>query len=61
MNKLELSYFGDKYVFEYSYPEEVCLTLNDADPAVLGRDEVVELLGFLSEFVEQFWLEQGEE
>lgn len=58
MNKLEIVYYGDKYTFEYGYPEEICLTLNDAPPSALGRDEVVELIGFLSEFVDQYWLSE---
>lgn len=53
MNTLELSYYGDKFAFEYNDADELYLSLNDNMPSTLGRDEVVELIGFLSEFVDQ--------
>lgn len=54
MNTIELSYYGDKFAFEYTEAEadELFLTLNDNMPATIGRDEVIELIGFLSQFVD---------
>lgn len=43
---------GDDVEFEYESPDEVYLSVNDSHPAVLCRDDVVELIGFLSKFVD---------
>ena len=43
---------GDDVEFEYESPDEIYLSVNDAHPAVLCRDDVVELIGFLSQFVD---------
>ena len=52
MNTLELSYYGDRFSFEYKEADELFLTLNDNLPATLGRDQVIEIIGFLSQFVD---------
>ncbi len=43
---------GDDVEFEYESPDEIYLSVNDSHPAVLCRDDVVELIGFLSQFVD---------
>ncbi len=43
---------GDGIEFEYESPDEIYLTVNDSHPSVLCRDDVVELIGFLSQFVD---------
>jgi len=53
MNSLNLVESGDEFCFEYESPDEVYLELNGAAPAVLFRDDVIELIGFLSQFVDQ--------
>lgn len=39
--------------FEYESPDEVYLKVNDGYLTVLCRDDVIELIGFLSQFVDQ--------
>lgn len=43
---------GEDIEFEYESPDEIYLSLNGSHPAVLARDDVVELIGFLSKFVD---------
>lgn len=43
---------GDDVEFEYESSDEIYLSLNDSHPAVLARDDVVELIGFLSKFID---------
>lgn len=43
---------GDDIEFEYESPDEIYLTVNDSHPSVLCRDDVIELIGFLSQFVD---------
>lgn len=53
MNKLTLVESGDEFRFEYESKDEVYLELNGAHLAVLFRDDAIELIGFLSQFVDQ--------
>lgn len=44
---------GDDIEFEYESPDEIYISVNDSHPAVLCRDDAIELIGFLSQFVDQ--------
>lgn len=44
---------GDKVQFEYESKDELYIELNDWPPAILFRDDVIELIGFLSQFADQ--------
>ena len=46
------TYFGDEVVFEQESLNELSLSVNNVDLGVINRDDVVELIGFLSEFVD---------
>jgi len=46
------TYFGDEVVFEYEGKEEILLSVNHADFGALTKDDIVELIGFLSNFVD---------
>lgn len=52
MKELMLSSSGDEAEFKYEDSDEVLLYLNSEYPAVLFRDDVIELIGFLSQFVD---------
>jgi len=53
MNELALNTSGDEFIFQYEDKDEVYLELNGAPLAVLFRDDVIELIGYLSQFVDQ--------
>lgn len=52
MNKLKLEKAGDEIEFWYEDSDEVLLFVNSEYPSVLFRDDIVELIGFLSQFVD---------
>lgn len=43
---------GEDIEFEYESPDEVYISVNDSHPSVLCRDDVVELIAFLSQFID---------
>lgn len=46
------TYFGDEVIFEQESPDELSLSVNNADLGTIKRDDIVELIGFLSQFVD---------
>lgn len=52
MKELVLSSSGDELEFKYEDSDEILLYVNSDYPNVLFRDDVIELIGFLSQFVD---------
>lgn len=51
MKELMLSSSGDEVEFKYEGSDEILLYVNSDYPNVLFRDDVIELIDFLSQFV----------
>lgn len=52
MKELMLSSSGDEVEFKYEDSDEILLYVNSDYPNVLFREDVIELIGFLSQFVD---------
>jgi len=52
MKELMLSRSCDEVEFKYEDSDEILLYVNSDYPNVLFRDDVIELIGFLSQFVD---------
>lgn len=51
-NEIRLETSGDIICVEYESPDEIYINVNGGYYAVLFKDDVVELIGFLSQFVD---------
>lgn len=52
IHMIELDGSGDDVKFLYEDSDEILLYVNSTYPAVLFREDVIELIGFLSQFVD---------
>lgn len=49
---LDLNSSGDEFTFLYEDPDEVLVYVNSPHPSVLSRSDIIELVGFLSQFID---------
>jgi len=52
IHMIELDGSGDDIKFLYEDSDEILLYVNSSNPSVLFREDVIELIGFLSQFVD---------
>lgn len=52
MKELMLSSTGDEVEFKYEDSDEILLYLNSEYPSVILREDVIDLIGFLCDFIE---------